>query len=175
MGAHQMQISKLLFFWRSSRLFLGLGVCMFFHITALMFAQDTHSSGWVVIPVEEYRSLHDKAYPVEPEREPPPVSATLTRVEYDLRALGDVARGKANLTIDVLKDGWVRVPVPSGLLVQEARLDGKLVSLVPSAPGKSGSQLSALLPHAGRFVLSLDVVLPISSVEIGRESCRERV
>ena len=57
-------------------------------------------------------SLRDKAYPVEPEREPPPVSATLTRVEYDMRALGDVARGKANLTIDVLKDGWVRVPIP---------------------------------------------------------------
>ncbi len=134
-----------------------------------MFAQDAHSSGWVVIPVEEYRSLHDKAYPVEPEREPPPVSATLTRVEYDLRALGDVARGKANLTIDVLKDGWVRVPIPSGLLVQEARLDGKLVSLVPSAPSKVGNQLSALLPHAGRFVLSLDVVLPVSSVA-GNES-----
>jgi hypothetical protein len=80
-----------------------------------------------------------------------------------------VARGKANLTIDVLKDGWVRVPVPSGLLVQEARLDGKLVSLVQSAPSKSGSQLSALLPHAGRFVLSLDVVLPVSSVA-GNES-----
>ncbi len=158
-----MKISKLLFFWRSSRLFLGLVVCMFFHIGATAFAQDTHAGGWVVIPVEEYRQLHNKAYPVEPEREPPPVAATLTRVEYDLRASGDVARGKANLTVDVLKDGWVRVPVPSGLLVQEARLDGKLVSLVPSAPGKGGSQLSALLPHAGRFVLSLDVVLPVAS------------
>ena len=142
---------------------------MFLHFTATAFAQNTRSSGWVVISVDEYRSLRAKAYPVEPEREPPPVSATLTRVEYEMRALGDVARGKANLTIDVLKDGWVRVPVPSGLLVQEARLDGKLVSLVPSAPSKSGSQLSALLPHAGRFVLSLDVVLPVSSVA-GNES-----
>lgn len=142
---------------------------MFFHFTSITFAQDTRSAGWVVISVDEYRTLREKAFPVEPEREPPPVSATLTRVEYEMRALGDVARGKANLTIDVLKDGWVRVPVPSGLLVQEARLDGKLVSLVPSAPGKSGSQLSALLPHAGRFVLSLDVVLPITSVA-GNES-----
>ena len=169
MGAHQMQISKLLFFWRSSRLFLGLVVCMFLHLTAAAFAQVTRSSGWVVISVDEYRSLRAKAYPVEPELEPPPVSATLTRVEYDMHALGEIARGKANLTIDVLNDGWVRVPVPSGLLVQEARLDGKLVSLVPAAPEKGGSQLSALLPHAGRFVLSLDLVLPISSVA-GNES-----
>lgn len=142
---------------------------MFLHLTAAAFAQVTRSSGWVVISVDEYRSLRAKAYPVEPELEPPPVSATLTRVEYDMHALGEIARGKANLTIDVLNDGWVRVPVPSGLLVQEARLDGKLVSLVPAAPEKGGSQLSALLPHAGRFVLSLDLVLPISSVA-GNES-----
>jgi hypothetical protein len=164
-----MKISKLLFFWQSSRWFLGLVICIFFHFSATIDAQETRSAGWVVISVDEYRALRDKAFPVEPEREAPPVSATLTRVEYDMHALGDVARGKANLTIDVLKDGWVRVPVPSGLLVQEARLDGKLVSLVPSASGKSGSQLSALLPHAGRFVLSLDVVLPITSVA-GNES-----
>jgi hypothetical protein len=142
---------------------------MFLHLTAAAFAQVTRSSGWVVISVDEYRSLRAKAYPVEPELEPPPVSATLTRVEYDMHALGEIARGKANLTIDVLNDGWVRVPVPSGLLVQEARLDGKLVSLVPAAPEKGGSQLSALLPHAGSFVLSLDLVLPISSVA-GNES-----
>ncbi len=158
-----MKTAKLLYFRRSSRLFLGLLVCMFFHFTAAAFAQDARSTGWVVIPVGEYRTLHDKAYPVEPEREPPPVAATLTRVEYDLRALGEVARGKANLTVDVLKDGWVRVPVPSGLLVQEARLEGKLVSLVSSAAGKSGGQLSVLLPHSGRFLLSLDIVLPIAS------------
>ena len=158
-----MKISKLQGFWRSSRVFLGLVVCMFFHMGATAFAQDAHAGGWVVIPVEQYRQLHDKAYPVEPEHEAAPIAATLTRVEYDLLASGEVARGKANLTVDVLKDGWVRVPIPSGLLVQEVRLDGKLVSLVPSAPGKGGSQLSALLPHAGRFVLSLDVVLPVAS------------
>src|ERR1700754_745306 len=105
-----MEISKLQDFWRSTRPFLGLVVCIFLHFSTTAFAQPISSSGWVVIPVEEYRKLHDKAYPIEPEREPPPVAATLTRVEYDLRTMGDVARGKANLTVDVLKDGWVRVP-----------------------------------------------------------------
>jgi hypothetical protein len=135
-------------------------------------ATAAHSPGWVVLPVDEYRNLHARAYPAEREPEPPPVEATLTRVDYDLRIDTDLASGRASLTVDVLKDGWVRVPVPSGLLVREARLDGKLVSLVPfpGAPGsKSMGQLSALLSHSGRFVLQLDVALPVTSTT-GEES-----
>src|SRR5579863_10266610 len=109
--------------------------------------ESSHAAGWVVIPVEEYRVLRAKAYPVDHDPEPPPLDATLTRVDYDLHVAGDLAAGRASLTVDVLKDGWVRVPVPAGLLVREARLDGKAVSLVPGAKG--GAHLSALLSHAG--------------------------
>jgi hypothetical protein len=116
-----------------------------------------------VIPVDEYRVLRAKAYPVEHDPEPPPLDATLTRVDYDLRVAGDLAAGRATLTVDVLKDGWVRVPVPTGLLVRDARLDGKPISLVPGAPGKGGAHLSALLAHAGRFELLLDVDVPVTS------------
>jgi len=122
-----------------------------------------------VIPVEEYRVLRAKAYPVEHDPEPPPLDATLTRVDYDLHVVGDLAAGRASLTVDVLKDGWVRVPVPAGLLVREARLDGKLVSLVPGAQGKGGVHLSALLSHSGRSVLLLDVDVPVTS-SAGEES-----
>jgi hypothetical protein len=103
------------------------------------------------------------------------VEATLTRVDYDLRVVGqpawggELASGRATLTIDVLKDGWVRVPIPAGLLVREARLDGKLVSLVSGGSGKGGSPLSALLSHAGRAVLVLDIALPVGS-SAGEES-----
>jgi hypothetical protein len=115
------------------------------------------------LPVEEYRTLHTRAYPIERDPEPPPVEATLTRVDYDLRIDGELASGRASLTVDVLKDGWVRVPIPAGLLVREARLDGKLVSLVPSAGGKAGGQLSALLSHSGRAVLLIDIAIPVAS------------
>jgi len=134
--------------------------------------------GWVVLPIAEYRALHERAYPMEREPEPSPVEATLTRVDYDLRVqptagesagAGELASGRATLTIDVLKDGWVRVPIPAGLLVREARLDGKLVSLVPGSGNKGSSQLSALLSHAGRAVLLLDIALPVAS-STGEES-----
>jgi hypothetical protein len=126
-------------------------------------AESSHIAGWVVIPVDEYRVLRAKAYPVEHDPEPPPLDATLTRVEYDLHVTGDLAAGRASLTVDVLKDGWVRVPVPAGLLVREARLDGRQISLVPGASGKGGAHLSALLSHAGRFELLLDVDVPVTS------------
>src|SRR5215472_1047960 len=120
------------------------------------------SPGWVVIPVEEYQSLRARAFPAEREPEPAPVEATLTRVDYDLRVNGELATGQASLTVDVIKDGWVRVAIPSGLLVREARLDGKEVSLISGAAGgKSSNQLSAVLAHAGRAVLVLDVALPV--------------
>jgi hypothetical protein len=148
-------------------------LCFFalsFVIAVNTYGQSTpHSPGWVVLPVDEYRTLHARAYPTEHDPEPPPVEATLTRVDYDLRINSDLASGRATLTVDVLKDGWVRVPVPAGLLVREARLDGKLVSLVPGAAGKTGGQLSALLSHPGRAVLLLDIALPVAT-SAGEES-----
>src|SRR5215469_12444782 len=135
-------------------------------------AQDAGHSpgpGWVVIGLEEYKALRAKAYPPEREPEPPPVEATLSRVDYDLHVQGEFAAGRANLTIDVLKDGWVRVPIPAGLLVREAKLDGKLVSLISGAGGKGGGQLAAVLSHPGRSTLVLDIALPISA-NAGEES-----
>jgi len=128
----------------------------------------SRSPGWVVLLIDEYRSLRARAFPAEQEPEPPPLDGTLTRVDYDLRVNGDFASGYAVLTIDILKDGWVRVPIPSGLLVHEARLDGKPVSLVAGASGKAGS-LAAMLFHPGRAVLNLEIALPINA-NAGEES-----
>jgi hypothetical protein len=156
--------------WSRFPLFCACLLAFFFIPAVRTIAQTApHSPGWVVLSVDEYRTLRAKAYPAERDPDPPPVEATLTRVDYDLRIDGDLASGRASLTVDVLKDGWVRVPVPAGLLVREARLDGKLVSLVPMVPGKAGGQLSALLSHPGRAVLLLDIAIPVTSAT-GEES-----
>ena len=120
-----------------------------------------HSPGWVVISVPDYHALRVKAFPAEREPAPPLIDATLSRIEYDLRADSDFASGTATLTVDVLKNGWVHVPIPSGLFVREARLDGKPLSLAPVSASKESSQLSALLSHPGRAVITLAVALPI--------------
>jgi hypothetical protein len=126
-------------------------------------AASTHAAGWVVLPINEYGVLRAKAYPTEPAPEPPPLAATLTRVEYDLHVLGDLATGSAKLTVDVLKDGWVRVPIPAGLLVRDAQLDGKALSLVSGDKSKAGTHVAALLSHEGRSVLTLNVDVPVTS------------
>src|SRR5262252_7186205 len=139
-------------------------ICFLLRLT-LLAQEPAHSPGWVVLPIEDYRSLHARAYPAEREAEPPTVDATLTRIDYDLRINNDVATGRANLTIDVLKDGWVRIPIPAGLLVRDAQIDGRAVALTS---GEKGGMF-ALLNRAGRAVLTLNVVLPVSSAP-GEES-----
>src|ERR1041384_8661141 len=87
--------------------------------------QDNKPSGWVVIPINEYGTLRAKAFPVEREPETQPVGVTLPRVEYVLRVEGDLAMGRATITVDVLRDGWVQAPIPAGLMVREARIGGR--------------------------------------------------
>ncbi len=110
--------------------------------------------GWVVLPVDEYRTLRERTLPPPPQPLSP-VEATLTRVDYDLRVEGESIAGRALLTIDVLRDGWTRVQIPAGLMVRDARLDGQPVSLVEGPPPH------VLLARAGRSVLALEIVAPL--------------
>ena len=87
------------------------------------------ADGWVVLPVEEYRALRRAAFPAEAEPMPLPVEATLSRIDYDLKVDGDLASGEARLTVDVIKDGWVRLALPEGLMVREAQLESCVKSM----------------------------------------------
>ena len=119
-------------------------------------AQDpARTDGWVVLGLEEYRALRARAFPTTPDPLPPPVDATLTRVEYELRVSGDTVAGEARLTVDVLKQGWVSLQMPAGLLVRAARIDGKPTALVDGNPPR------VLISRPGRSILTLDVVVPV--------------
>lgn len=128
-------------------------------------AQAPAADGWVVLPVDEYRALRARANPGEPPAIGPPVDATLTRVDYELRvdpseisgAGGDAVAGRAVLTIDVLRDGWVKVPIPSGLMVRDARIDGQPVALLDGPPAH------IVLSQMGRVTLALDISLPLTA------------
>ena len=131
-------------------------------LLAVAAAQDAgRSSGWVVIPVHEYNELHSAAYPAPPESEGPPVEATLSRIDYEMRVADGVASGRASVTVDVLKAGYVRVPLPAGLLVRQATLEGKPLSFANGA---------AVLSKRGRSVLQLEIAVPVS-----RNGSEERV
>ena len=81
----------------------------------------TPADGWVVLPVDEYRALRDRANPSAPAPPAPAVDATLTRIDYDLRVDADSISGRALLTIDVMTDGWSSIQIPAGLKARDAR------------------------------------------------------
>src|SRR5258707_15853320 len=82
-------------------------------------SQDApRTDGWVVLGIDEYRALRARAFPTTPDPAPPPVDAALTRVDYDLRISGETVTGQARLAVDVLKQGWASVLVPTGMLVR---------------------------------------------------------
>ncbi len=131
---------------------------------ASVHAQDAaRQDGWVVLPIEEYRTLRARANATPPDPAPPPLDATLSRVDYDLRIAGETVTGQAQLTIDVLKQGWVSMQVPPGMLVRDARLDGRPTPIVDGDPPR------VLIARAGRSTLTLAVVVPLAS-SAGTES-----
>jgi hypothetical protein len=154
---------------RTRRVVIVILVCLCAAATAR--AQAPAPEGWVVLPVDEYRALRSRANPEPPPPAPPPVDAALTRVDYDLRvepstSIGtgpETLSGRALLTVDVLRDGWVKVPIPAGLMVRDARLDGQPVPLVEGPPAH------VLLSRTGRVVVSLDISVPLSAAA-GAES-----
>ena len=122
------------------------------------------SDGWVVLPVSEYTALKHAASPAEPTPAAPPVEATLSRIDYDLKVDGDLATGEARLTVDVIKEGWVRVAMPDGLIVRDAKLDGRPVNLAMSTTDKGPGRADLLLSKTGRSLLTLQIVAAVTTV-----------
>ena len=150
---------------RASR--MALALTLFVAAGVSSFAQTATPpppDGWVVLPVNEYMALKRAAYPNEPEPAAPPVEATLSRIDYDLKVDGDLATGEARLTVDVIKNGWVRIAMPDGLIVRDAKLDGRPVNLVMNTTDKGPGRADLLLSKTGRSVLTMQIVAPVTTV-----------
>ena len=148
---------------RARRLVIAVVVCTL-GTTGRAHAQaPVNADGWVVLGVDEYRALRERASPAPPRPEPPPVEATLTRIDYDLRIDGDTVAGRAVLTIDALRDGWTRVAIPPSLMARDARIDGQPVPMV------AGNPAAILVSRAGRSLVTLEISLPLATTA-GSES-----
>ena len=117
-----------------------------------------------MLAVSEYTALKRAASPLEPEPVAPPVEATLSRLDYDLKVDGDLATGEARLTVDVIKNGWVRIAIPDGLMIRDAKLDGRPVNLAMKTMDKGPGRADLLLSKTGRSVLTLKIVAPVTTV-----------
>jgi hypothetical protein len=131
--------------------------------TGVAAQEPPRADGWVGLSLDEYRALRARAFPTPTDPSPPPVDATLTRVDYELRVAGDTVTGQGRLAIDVLKQGWVSVQAPSGVLVRDARLEGRPITLIDDNPPR------VLLSRTGRSTLTLDIVVPLAAAA-GTES-----
>src|SRR6516165_2740901 len=145
-------------------LFVALALIAGAAVTAASQTSTATAEGWVVLPVSEYAALRHAAFPVDAESPPPAVEATLSRLDYDLKVDGELASGEARLTVDVIKQGWVRLPLPEGLMVRDANLDGREVNLVTRAADKGPAAAELLLSKPGRSVLTLKIVAQVSTV-----------
>jgi hypothetical protein len=149
---------------QASRLTPAMLSLIIFAVSTLAQTSTAPPDGWVVLQVSEYTALKRAAAPAEPEPVAPPVEATLSRIDYELKVDGDLATGEARLTVDVIKNGWVRVAMPDGLIVRDAKLDGRPVNLVMNTSSKGPGRADLLLSKTGRSVLTMKIVAPVTTV-----------
>ena len=116
-------------------------------------------AGWVVLPVNEYTALKNKATPQLPDPAKPPADAVITRIDYTLRIQDQSASGQATLNVDVFKTGWVKVAIPTGIYVRQASLSGKPVPIVSGA---------IILSSPGRSAINLEVIIPLITNAAGQ-------
>src|SRR5689334_13392550 len=108
----------------------------------------TPPDGWVVLGVDEYRALRERASPQPPRPDPPPVEATLTRIDYDLRVDGQPVpmRSGDRPAILISRPGRSVVTLDISLPLTAAA-GGESIQLPPSAASISRATLT--LPRTG--------------------------
>jgi hypothetical protein len=95
--------------------------------------ESPQSQGRVTLPLAEFLKRTEPApSPSGTTRPTAPIPFSLARGQYRIVVQGDWARVQADLGVRVLSGGFQEIPLlPADVVLQEARLDGKPVSVFP--------------------------------------------
>ena len=83
------------------------------------------------------------------------------RLSKRMSELGLCSRREAD---EWIENGWVRVAMPDGLIVRDAKLDGRPVNLAMNPTDKGPGRADLLLSKTGRSVLTMKIVAPVTTV-----------
>jgi hypothetical protein len=109
----------------------------------------------VTLPLDEYNKLVELA--AHPPKKPalPPVNFSLKRADMKLRVENDHVAGSIQLEGETFKKGMMKVPLTTGMMILEARQEGKAVPLAQ----ENGYQV-AILSGPSEFSITLNPALP---------------
>ncbi len=114
--------------------------------------------GSVFVPSKKFRELWDLAYPEEKKAEDPPREIVLGNAQYVLRLEGESSRITATVSVSILGDRWVALPLPfDRAQISRIRVDGRDVGVGQSGVGSQKIPFVEFKGR-GRRVLEIDLV-----------------
>jgi hypothetical protein len=120
--------------------------------------------GNVTLTLDEYNRLSELANRPVKKLEPPPLPYSLKHANLKLRVDNESVFGTVEFEGEVLKKGFAKVPLASGMTILEAHQQGKVLPLEEDR----GTQ-TAVLAGPSEFVISLEAGLPLK-IDAGRAS-----
>ena len=144
-----------------------LAILMMFSVYAM--GAETASlplptTGNVTLTLAEYNRLVELASKASKQRETPPLSYAIKRVDMKLHVTSETVLGTLQLDGEVFSKGAAKVPLTTGLTILNARQEGKSLPLE-----QEGSTSTAVLPGAAEFSVALETGMPLA-IEAGRAS-----
>lgn len=119
----------------------------------------------ILLPYSKYLEMWNRLTRPEPLPSEPPVEAVIARADYQGSVRGDLVHLQASLAVQVLGEGWARVPLTFGdaAVGSAVNQDGKVLL---RGIGQGGYEL--LLHGQGRHAVQLNLVSAVQTAAEGR-------
>ncbi len=122
------------------------------------------ASGNVTLPLDEYNHLLELASKPARKTDAPPVPYSMKRADLKFRVTDQSVQGTVQLQGEILHKGATKVPLTSGMVILDARQEGKSLPLAL----ENGTH-TAVLNGPSEFSVILDAGLSLN-IEAGRAS-----